>query len=153
MRTSEKLKALARIEQEAGQEAINAFGRELMALLARHGFQPITPEIAPRRPQKPARTAANKGAPSRSRPPIAPAPGQKAKEPPAHTDTGRILAAIRKNPGFRGFEVKPKAEADGKPEIHIKSFRTSLGRLKRKGFIRQDEGRWYPVAQKHETAA
>ncbi len=128
MDTSGKLKALDSILKEAGQEAIDALGRDLLQLLARHGFHaPATPSTQKPTPEAP-------------------------KEPPPHTDAGRVLKAIRNNRGSQTDAIKLAAEGSGRA-IKIKTYRTALRRLRQRGLVRQDGDRWFPVGPKYETAA
>jgi hypothetical protein len=127
---------IADLQKEAGQERINALGREMLKLLARYGFHP--PTSAPKK--KPANS--NKAAqPKNPAPPI-----DSKKEPPENTDAWRVLKAIRDNSGIlvTSADVKTKADAvgSGKP-IKIKTFRTSLRRLELRKLIWRSGGRWH----------
>ncbi|HML07755.1 MAG TPA: hypothetical protein VK430_06455 [Xanthobacteraceae bacterium] len=138
MKTSEKLKALDAILDEAKRETVEAIGHDILQVLAQHGY--------PVKGLEPRGIKAN-GAGAE------PKTDKKVwSPPPPGTDAFRVLKAIREKPGHRGMEVRKIAEGDGKP-LHVKTLRTSLARLRDRGFIRQEEGRWYPAGQKHETAA
>ncbi len=137
IRDAEKLKALDPLLKDAGQEAINALGRDLMALLARHGFQPDDGK-------HPARNTPAKATQKSS--------GKVWNPPPEGTDAYRVLHAIELNRGLTSADLKKVAESGGKP-IHAKTFKTSLRRLRARGFVTRDaQGRWNP-AQKKEAAA
>lgn len=148
MKTPRKLdEALSDLRKEAGQEAIDAFGRELMALLARHGFQATAPEEPVHRLR---RVPPPKKKPPTLRKPTATAAST--ADPPTGTDLGRVLMAVRANPGLRGFELaRPIADNGG--AIKVKTLRTSLARLRDRKLIYQTDSKWYAFGQKRETAA
>ena len=132
------LKAIVDLQKEAKQEAIGAFGRELLQLLAKHGFQAIVEPTA-----RTTESDANQPAHGTS----------KVSEPPPETDAGRVLQAIRSHSGLQSAELKRVADGKGK-EIKNKTFKTSLYRLKVKGHIRQSaDGRWYAAGAKTSSAA
>lgn len=142
MKTADKLKALDALLEEARQETVEAIGRDLLAILSRHGFQQAA---APQgRPPSAKANGAEPGVRSSS--------GKVWKPPPQGTDAYRVLHAIETNRGFKSLDVRKIAESSGKP-ILAKTFKTALRRLRVRGFVTRDaQGRWYPV-QKKETAA
>jgi len=128
---------IAGLRKEAGQERINALGREMLKLLARYGFQP--PASNPKKKPPATNRTAQKPAPLVVR----------IKEPPENTDAGRVLKAIKDNPGVfaTSAEVRAKAEVLAGRAIKTKTFRTSLRRLELRKLIWRRGGKWHAVGE------
>jgi hypothetical protein len=138
MKASDKIKAMDAFLEAARQETVEAISRDILQVLARHGFQAASSGERTRAAKAAVETGASKK--------------KVWKPPPEGTDAYRVLHAIQAHRGFKSSEVKKIAETGGKP-ILAKTFKTALRRLRIRGFVTRDvQGRWYP-AQKKETAA
>jgi hypothetical protein len=59
---------------------------------------------------------------------------------------GVVYEAIVFRPGLRGVDLLERARIND-PELHERTFRTALHRLKMEGKIEIVEGRWYPAGE------
>jgi hypothetical protein len=56
-----------------------------------------------------------------------------------------VLQVIERSPGLRGVEIVDAAARSGSP-VHERAVRTALHRLKSAGRIKNEDGKWFPLA-------
>lgn len=69
------------------------------------------------------------------------------REPREGSDEAKVLEVIRAEPGGRGVDVVNKLA----PAVEERTVRTSLHRLKKKGAIFQEEGKWFAKSIEGQT--
>lgn len=68
----------------------------------------------------------------------------------ANSDVGRVFDQIIKHPGNRGFQLQALLAMSGSA-VNERTLRTSLNRLKQRGYVEQrSEGAWFPTKE-YET--
>jgi hypothetical protein len=70
------------------------------------------------------------------------------QEPREGSDQARVLKDIREHPGSRGFEIVKRLEG----QVHERTLRTSIHRLKLRGAISKQGDKWFPATMTLESS-